>query len=379
MPALHRIELSNVVNTLPNIEPIKEGIPIGACDVLLCVLGFEERCLSIPEHLARNGCTADRVILLKYGTNPQDNIRNLPALSKALGKISSHVDQLDADSEEFPFVLRSLLSSVKRQDVRVKPNVIFDISVAANRLILLCLKILLDNANSLCVLYSEAKVYHPTEAEYSSKPETWLSDDALALERGVLRVVVSPEHPGHHPDPLPDCIILFPTFKRDRSLAVISAVDPALNIAPGKKIVWLLGIPHLSQDQWRIEAMRKINSLDNESVPQHAVSTFDYKETLVRLEKIYQERWKDHKITVSPLGSKLQALATSIFCYLHPDVRVMFAVPKEYNATNFSDGYKALWKINFKALVDFRNVLDRVGKLEIVDVPDRVRQRKRAR
>ena len=72
--------------------------------------------------------------------------------------------------------------------------------------------------------------------------------------------------------------------------------------------------------------MRLLNGIP-ESAPQFEVSTFDYKDALKRLDMIYAERCERFNITVSPLGSKLQALGTSLFCYMHPDVRVMTAIP----------------------------------------------------
>ena len=77
-------------------------------------------------------------------------------------------------------------------------------------------------------------------------------------------------------------MILFPNFKRERSRAAISFVDPSLLTNPGDKVVWLLGIPHLCENKWRLDAMKKINEVSQDT-PQYNVSTFDYKDALVCL------------------------------------------------------------------------------------------------
>src|SRR2546423_13277315 len=108
--------------------------------------------------------------------------------------------------------------------------------------------------------------------------------------------------------------------------------------------------------------MRKINKIPD-SAPQYDVSTFDFKDTLKTLEQIYLERWERFNITISPLGSKMQALGISLFCYLHWDVRIMFARPMEYNAALYSEGYRNIWKVDIESMPSMRSLLDSVGKL----------------
>ena len=61
----------------------------------------------------------------------------------------------------------------------------------------------------------------------------------------------------------------------------------------------------------------------------------------------------------------MQALGTALFCYMHPDVRIIFPTPKEYNAAQYTEGCKNIWEIDFGALSDYRRRLDEVGTLRI--------------
>jgi hypothetical protein len=125
-----------------------------------------------------------------------------------------------------------------------------------------------------------------------------------------------------------------------------------------------LGLPHLHEDLWRLEAMRMINEIGLD-MPQHEVSTFDYKECLSILEQIYLAAQDSSNISLAPFGSKMQALAGCIFCQIHPDIRVIFASPKSYNASQYSNGVKATWEIDFGRLVTLMENLQRVGQLVI--------------
>jgi len=245
-------------------------------------------------------------------------------------------------------------------------NVIFDVSGVANRLLMRCMKVLLSLNIRLTILYSEAAKYYPTREEYEENPEKWQSEESLGLERGVSDVILSEEYPGYHIDQLPDCVILFPSFNKERARAVISEIDPSLLTAAENQVLWLLGIPHLDEDRWRLDAMRKINQLSDSSI-QYQVSTFDYRDSLRTLEAIYLNRLGQCKFTLSSMGSKMQALGAALFCYLRPDVRVVFAIPREYNAGKYSDGCKATWMVDFGSTRELRISLDQVGTLRVIE------------
>ncbi len=111
--------------------------------------------------------------------------------------------------------------------------------------------------------------------------------------------------------------------------------------------------------------MREINKIPD-SAPSYEVSTFDYKKTLETLERIYQARDCKYHVNISPLGSKMQSVGIALFWYMRQDVSIVFAMPEEYNARQYSEGCKATWQINFGDINKVREILDSVGQLEIV-------------
>lgn len=368
MPKIIKYELTDIISNLESISRlnVSELETADPEDLFLCALGFEPRCLTLPSQLDDAGYRAKRAYFFKYSTNLDDNAVNLSELERHLFGIAPNVEPIEADAIDFPKRLRTLLDLVISEAETKPPRVTMDISVAANRLLLRCIKVLLEYKICLRVIYSEAAVYHPSKEEYERNAARWEEEGLLGLECGVGDVMPSIDHPGDDLDPLPDSLILFPSLKGDRSKAVISSVDPSLLQNPGDKVIWLPGVPHLDQDRWRLDAVKRINGI-GEDTRHFEISTFDYKDTLQRLESLHAELSEKSRITLSPLGSKMQALGTALFCYMHHDVRVILSSPREYNAAQYSEGCKGVWKIDFGPLAELRSNLNQVGTLRIED------------
>ena len=358
------VELAEIMKILPDAVPLHpEKKKLDTCDELfICALGFEDRCLTIPSQLAEAGYRSRRAVCLEYATNRDENAVNRPALNESLRQIASSIQVIQIDSLESATEIQSILSG--SIDAKMPVGIAFDVSVASNRSIFRVLGVLLSTDCCLRLLYSEAKAYHPTKEEYALDPARWTKDESFGIEHGVGEVAVSPEWPGRHLDPLPNTVIVFPSFKPDRARAAINLVDPALLTRPRNAVRWLLGVPHLPEDSWRLEAMRAINEIGLD-MPQHEISTFDYKDCLSTLEQIYFASQDSSNISLVPFGSKMQALAGCLFCQIHPDVRVIFASPKSYNASQYSNGVKATWEIDFGRLETLMENLQRVGQLVI--------------
>jgi hypothetical protein len=369
MPKLRMCELADVLGRLPELgrfKPESGGVLPRMVDLFICALGFEPRCLTIPEVLAQHGYQARKVAYCEYATNPEDNTANRSRLLSSLESVSTDVQGIQADHLSFTSRIRDLLQEARGIAAAPTPIILVDVSVMANRLIMKLMKALLEGEGQLLLLYSEAAVYHPTLDEYRSAPNQWSSDSSLGLERGVSNVSVSEDYPGFHVDQLPDCILLFPSFKGERARAVISKVDPALTVggADKDKVVWFLGVPHRDDNAWRLAAMREINAVGEDAI-RCDVSTFDYRDALQKLEEVYLRRAGHYRFSLSPMGSKMQAIGAAMFAYLHQDVAVVFATPMEYNAAQYSDGCADKWTIDFGKLAELRGALDMVGTLSV--------------
>jgi hypothetical protein len=367
MKRIKEIELTDIINELPEIIPLdcKKEFSDDEYDIFFCALGFEDRCLTIPEQLTEiKGFKCKEAYYFEYSTNIEDNAVNRPRLINAFKKFAISWDSIQCDVEDFTKRLRELLSRAVK--AKQKPKVIFDISVCSSKLLLLAMKILLEFDVYLRIVYSEAAIYHPTLEEYEKEPEKWTTEKGFGIARGVGQVIPSPEHPGSRREN-PDLIIAFLTFKPERTEAIIADIDETLLRRPSKRVICIIGDPHIDEitKVKRKEMMRKINEKILEDAISYEVCTLNYKETLKILDQIYKSKNLDFHINISALGSKMQSLGISLFWYIRPDVSIYLAIPKEYNPKQYSEGCKATWQVDFGNLGNIRGILDKVGQLEI--------------
>ena len=228
------------------------------------------------------------------------------------------------------------------------------------------MKALMNSEAYLKICYSEAAVYHPSEAEFlAACQQNSGNNDSLGLDEGLEEVFIPPEFSGSHHESHPNSVILFPSFNASRSKGVQAHIDPTLLVSKSRKIYWLIGKPHLSKDTWRLDAMRKINHLSPDAFTCHDVSTFDYKEALTRCEKIYEDVCEECNVTLIPFGSKMQTIAAAFFLYLHPDVRVILAKPKRYKPSRYTEGCAQQWQVEIKETGLLRKTLNNLGQFVI--------------
>lgn len=365
MTDVYEVELPEVMSKLPEISPIQIERDFSNLrdDVFLCALGFEDRCTVIPHLIAeKSEYKCIEAIYFEYSTNLEDNDINRLPLMKALKKISGIETPMQCDTEEFTPSLRRMFTRFSQKEAY--PKVTFDISSCSSKLLLTVIKILCEFNIQLRLVYSEANIYHPTRDEIEKTKNS--SPNRFSLSRGVANVFISSEHPGCNLDVLPEAVIAFATFNPERTKAVISCMDENLLETPGDRVKWVIGVPHLPEDSWRTDYVTKINKIPN-TIPSFKLSTFDYKDTLRQLYKIHRQRSSQYHLNISPLGSKMQSVGIALFHYIRPDVTVLFAPPEEYDASNYSEGCKATWIIDFGRLDKIRNMLDEIGILKIRD------------
>ncbi len=356
-----QVDISQLISRLPNAERFHGSLGGDALAVFICTLGFEERCLKVPTMLASSGAHFDVAVVVTLDTNTEENALNHAELKRSLDVVTDSVEIMDADDNRFSQHLKALLNRWAGEHKRI----ILDISSFASRALLKVVNAVLQSDGDFEVLYCEANEYKPTQDEYAQEPQAWQLSSVFGLERGVSSVQAWQEYPGFHPDPLPDLVILLPNLNPGRSMAVVTAVDASIVVEPQKRIVWIVGIPLHTKESWRAQAVRQVNSVPQDARVYEA-STFEYKELLPILMKLHEQNAETHRMTLSPLGSKLQSLAIGLFLYMKPDVRVMFSIPKEYNAKNYSLGVREVWRLTFGNIASLRKELDTVGILRML-------------
>lgn len=363
---IKEIELHDIINTLPDLINFKENEFVNSkCDLYLCALGFEDRCITVPQKLASiKNFSCKKSIIFEYATNKIDNERNLPALKQAINKFSKESIKINCDTDSFVNEIRAIISKITFD----KPNVsvIFDMSVCSSKVILNILKVVFEYQINLKIVYAEAEIYHPTFEEFEAEPEKWTSEDGFGLTRGVNQVIPSPEHPGTIREN-PNLIIIFPTFKPERAKKIISEIDETMLIHQTDRIIWIIGDPNMDPERQtaRKEIIKRINNISSDDYSIE-VSTLNYIKTFELLNQIVNKKPHYH-INIAILGSKMQSLGIFLFWYIRQDASLYFTIPEEYNPTQYSEKCKKIWMINFNHLDELRHNLNRIGSIEILN------------
>ena len=382
MTRLHVTDLPEVLSHMPIARPAKEVVN-SPVDLLLCASGFEPRTTAVPEYLLREGVDVSRVRYFSYRDNEEQNRNRRRLLAKSLRQLTSDVDSIDGDAsiQELRAALTNATSGleIKRSDgVTRGPVVIFDVSAASTRLIIRVLHVLWSLRMHLVLAYAQAATYYPTAKELAAAIEGLggppgefrISCESLGLDRDVRDPEYSLEYSGVQLDNLPDRVIVVAGFNGHRNKAALEFVDPALVLDhPNSRVTWLIGEPLDLEDRWRHDAMLRVNGLSGADgyADVHTTSTLDYRQTLRLLEEEYIRHFASERLTVAPMGSKLQSVGVSLFCELHPDVRVVFAMPGSHNGKHYSRGVRGIWGFEFGPTAKVRTRLESVGEAVMFD------------
>jgi hypothetical protein len=224
----------------------------------------------------------------------------------------------------------------------------------------------------LTLLYTEAAVYRPTEEEFQDERERFTGTGEVGLDDGVLDVTIAGENTGVPSPNLPQSLIVFPGFSRDRVRAIISQLDSDWIVAPEFALLtWMIGLPPHQDLLWRRQALYEIHDVSNVAGDTHDVSTLDYRETLRALDDAYVSPETEANIAIAALGSKMQAVGIALFCCARSDVSVYLARPRAYNASSYTQGVRCSWQLELGDTSRLRHELRKVGTLEMIVDSDR--------
>ena len=355
------------ISKLPEVNEIKisEKCKNMSVDFFFSALGFEERAIYVPEELTKNiDFHCSESVYFQYATSTKENTFNERKLREHLGKFSKKVSKLFCDETGF---IEQLVDKIKKRIPKVpRPIVLFDVSSCSSKLILTVLKALTELDIKLIILYTDAEKYYPDYNEYMSNPEKFKDELSAGTSRGIDNVIISNDFSGDSKRN-PDFIVAFPTFKPGRARNINAEIDESISLETNERIVWIVGDPNMQEGDRRNrkQMLREINGIDD-SVTAYEVSTLYYKDTLERLDLIYNKNFLNFHINIADLGSKMQTVAICLFCLLRPDVSVYFAVPNGYNYEGYSIGINKCWEIDFGDSSDLRALLNKVDQIELV-------------
>lgn len=347
-------DIENFIALLPPIEIIDLG-KISSPLTYIGAVGFEDRALAVLNMALQSHRNFDQVIAIEY--RPIDE-RNMGE------EFQKKLDQLNIPGENVERVIYDRCNpeefleylDIIKEKIALTSNVIVDISGMSKLLIIVLLQGLRDLDVNLTLVFAEAEVYHPTREEFETQKEKYEKETEnlpIFLTSDVYDIVTTTSLSSTAMQGYPLMMVAFPTFNHRELTALVNEIIP-------QHLVLIEGKPHEQYNEWRMEAIRWLNRriierlVNGETLTgqERIISTFDYKETIKVLERIYQLYKYDKKIVVVPTGSKLQTFGVFLFKQMRPDIQVIYPVTKKFTDL-YTGCCKAVWQIPIKDFSDF--------------------------
>jgi len=358
MVELTRVTTADIIRRMPEIAPWDGNLLTNrSIDLLICCVGFEDRSTAIIDAL--DDVNVRSVIRLRYPTNPNDNAR-AEAQFRSQARWQEQVD-LVYERGSFVGSMTRCLNAWKTQP---SPRVAIDISGMASYLTYPVLNTVWEQlpGAKLAIFYAEAAEYAPSRSEWDAFfSSVGDANDNLAMaeryeethfqSRGVDFTYESDIFPGCNVGPLATLVVAIPSFSLQRIKAMVAHAETRYNVA-ASDIRWFLGQPpDRDRNGWRFSAMAALYNVRDHGV---GVSTFDFRETLQRLDALWEEKFTDRHLVIANLGSKMQHLGSFLFLRMHKECGLLLCEPQEFIAGNYTKGIGPKWWIDF----------GRVGEIE---------------
>jgi hypothetical protein len=307
-------------------------------DFLVICAGFEDRSLAVLKN-ALAVSTDFTIIIIEYlPFIAQNHLAEIRAMCQQARIKTIELCYDRQNPAGFGDVLLGKLA-------RIRGRIFLDISGMSRLLIvqvLVALSTGIEGFKHCVIAYAKATEYPPSTAEVEKALQQSYEDPTysiLLLSSGVFEVTVVPELSSTAIGSGQTRLVAFPTFSADQLTALRAELQPS-------RYTLIHGIPPSPENQWRPDAIARINRLDALPCEQLKSSTFDYRETLDALLRLYGEYAVRERLLISPTGSKMQAVAIGLFRAFVSDIQIVYPTPKEFRSPdNYTKGVGPLYSL----------------------------------
>jgi hypothetical protein len=304
------------------------------CDALIVAAGFEERALKVID-VVKNRLPR-RILVARYAQRLKENENTFKRMVEIVSEQGrAAIEVIDFD----PRAPDKYLANLRDFAVGLRPimehEVWVDISAFAMQGICATLAAVREALGPavIRVLYTEAELYYPRKSDVEKKGEAY---DALSREMSANLI---PKRFAGMANETSTCLLLFAGYEKHRSVGVVDQLNPA-------KVVLIFGKPPREDLQWRLAWSQRLHDPIRASRPtsSEVISTLDPMEALQVLSEYYGYLFSDHNIAVTPLCSKMQAVAVYLFWERYRDVQLVFPLPVSYLPGRFSERTGAVFE-----------------------------------
>ena len=359
-----------LTDLLPSLQR-RNWAPLEAEDILIHAPGFENRTMAVADGIVpTSGACA---ILLDYiPFDPKNRLSDVRQALLTRGIKVKDEDILKYNRFEPGDFETRLEARLRAHGAR---RAVVDISTMSKLEIMLVLNVCSHLALCVRVIYSEAQDYGPSKDEFEdATKKNEIHRPSLQVYTGVHGVVRVDSLASVAMQGQPTAALLFMSFNDALTQVLLNTVYPS-------RLFLINGRPPVHS--WREEAtawihdkVRREWAEDNPvqpsntggvPLPTRAVSTLDYRGTVLLLLELYWQLSATHRILLAPAGSKLQAVGSYLVKALHPDIHVEYPSPEGFSPW-YSTGVGNRWLLdlgNLSKLISDISVAERRNYLEI--------------
>ena len=329
-----------------NIELLLGSLDVST--VFLAVEGFEERSVGVVEWMAERNARVGGVFVGTYDQLVADNGKHRKRFADAASKICGSEAKFIRGAESATWVAEAL-------SLIAANLVIVDITGISNRALFGVLDILSKSGKKVIITYSEAKEYRPTQAEWAA-----LSNgpaEACSFSEGIDRQpwlfghqhtsILVPRHEGFDAAGAPRALLAFLPFKSSRLGAILSNDEYSY-------CIYVAGNPRLTENRWRLDALKAINQELAKDSQIISMDTFGYRLAMEKLVNILfheTQLLSSYNVHMAILGSKLQTVGCWAVSCMIPSISVVSSIPAEYFPDAYSNGIGSIWQFPLTPVV----------------------------
>lgn len=308
--------------------------------LLICAGGFEDRALAFARRLNERTTSFERVLVLRYESQREDNRANLDLLLSQLSRLTRSEPLLVSVNADSPIRSCSEIADRVKQvsEGLTDPRTYIDVSAMTHLWALSMLHECLSQRLDTQVVYTEARWYFPTKREAQRLLRAWRDQEyetaSEYLQSKALKAVhIPPEFGGNLRPGKQACLMLFAGYEPNRVAGLVDAY------APGALVV-LYGRSPRPELEWRSQLSRDLHKdlFSRWHLREIETSTLLVDETLQSLETEFDVVREQYDVAVAPQCSKMQALASYLFWRRHPEVQLLFTTPVRFNPARYSSG-----------------------------------------
>jgi len=345
---------------LPIVEPVNwASFTEKRSRLLITSDGFEQRSLNFLSSGVE--CAFNKIILCVYDNREPTKYGELLEIIKNLYSNAMITEVRHNRFEPFLFEVEMQKHLFACQ--KFFEEIILDISVMSKYMIMQIMALLKDYSGDIRIIYTEPVQYAPRDENEWKKTIDVQRKAVLLPSVGVQNIVKTPLLTSLIMQQSPSLLVSFLSFNEQLIRALLFECNPY-------RVLFINGAPpHL---YWREKAMYDIhkdiikeyiadNNADQNGLLARKTSTLDYTETFELLATIYNDFGEDHRIILSPTGSKMQAIGASLIKNCCEDIHVEYPTPESYYVGGYSS--QEIRGIHQVMITGFRGFIKKISEM----------------